>query len=418
MSSLPEPNPAPLPKPINIAIERFGMRPRKGVAAIIDKYAARIRSVANCADQQIKLALEASHGWAAEAPNRISSHVVGFRENVVVVRNLFHDEITDHMLVPPHIILAQALLGAGFSAFDAFLGQFLSLLYREQRSVLGRFELRQVTVGDIVSCATIDEALDAVVEKNLSKELRESYDTIFATLAKWHGLSTLTDFPAWAEFVEASQRRHLFMHCDGIVNAQYMKECKSAGCNLAPETKTGTELKVDLTYLKKALDVLYQVTIMLGVTLWRTASKDCIEPAEEFITDEIFVLLDRGEWPLAIKLGFFAINLPEQKSDLQSKITRINYSQALKWSGDQAGAISALAEVDWSSCSTDLKLAVAVGRDEYDTAEALMRQRGKETENKASLQVSFRFWPIYREFRKSPQFRAAFQEIFGVEFAE
>ncbi len=327
-------------------IARYGMQPRLGIGAIIDQHAAHIRSIANCASEHIRLAKEASEGWAGRASQKLSTSIVGYTPNAVLIDNRFHEEISNHLLTPPSEILAQALLTSGFSVFDAFLGRFLAMLYREERSLLNRLDERDVKLADIIDCKSVDDVLDKFVHKNVEKLIRESYTTIFTTLARWHGLGTLQAFPAWPDFIEASQRRHLITHCDGVVSSQYIEVCRSAKCKLPETVVFGKKLTVDLPYLSGTLQILYEVIIMLGLTLWRTASPRFVEPAGVLLTDEIFSLLDREQWQLAKTLGKFAIELPDQNNDLQLRISRINYAQALKWSGDHASAINVLDKID------------------------------------------------------------------------
>src|SRR5262249_4335938 len=116
----------PVAKEFNIA--RYGMAQRIGLAGIIDRYAARIRSVLNCACEHIRLANEASDGWKSHINEHLPKSIVGFTPTSVVIDNKFHEQLAHHLLTPSPAILAQSLLTAGFSTFDAFLGTFLERL--------------------------------------------------------------------------------------------------------------------------------------------------------------------------------------------------------------------------------------------------------------------------------------------------
>ena len=156
---------------------------------------------------------------------------------------------------------------------------------------------------------------------------------------------------------------------------------------------------------------------MLGHVLWRKTSPDRVTESESLLTDEIFDLLVREEWQLAKLIGRFAIELPDKKVDLQNKISLINYAQALKWSGDHSGAMKILDEVDWSPYFREFAIRkVEVIRGNYDNAAKLMVAIGKTGE--LVLESGYREWPIFREFRKTPQFAAAFSQVYGTEFAE
>lgn len=87
-----------------------------------------------------------------------------------------------------------------------------------------------------------------------------------------------------------------------------------------------------------------------------------------------------------------------------------------KWSGDNDSALTVLKTEDWDGSIRDLRLAVAVVEEKYDNAADLMRKIGKEGE--LVRDFGYAKWPIFREFRKSPQFLKAYHDIYGIEFAD
>ena len=48
-----------------------------------------------------------------------------------------------------------------------------------------------------------------------------------------------------------------------------------------PDIVEGTLLEVNAEYLRSALDILYEVGVKLGHTLWRTAAAEKIEESEK-----------------------------------------------------------------------------------------------------------------------------------------
>ena len=171
---------------------------------------------------------------------------------------------------------------------------------------------------------------------------------------------------------------------------------------------------MDEDYVQAALTILYEVGVKLGHTLWRITSPSHIERSGEMLTDGILALLEREEWSLAKIIGEFAVNMPSPASEIQRRLSRINYAQALKWSGDQSGALEILAAVDWTGSIRDLRLGVAVLRGEYDNAAALMRAIGRQGE--IVRESGYREWPVFREFRKTKQFTDAFKDVYGKPF--
>lgn len=94
---------------------------------------------------------------------------------------------------------------------------------------------------------------------------------------------------------------------------------------------------------------------------------------------------------------------------------KVNLAQAYKWNGDQKECDEILQSIDWSAKADHLRLAYLVLADKYADAGDLMRRVGSD--NPMLSKQSYRDWPLFREFRRQPQFLEAYQEVFGEGFA-
>ena len=135
----------------------------------------------------------------------------------------------------------------------------------------------------------------------------------------------------------------------------------------------------------------------------------------------MFRLLKLEKWPLTIRLGEFGDVLAKRKTrqprkERSLRIIIINHAQAAKWSGDKATSMTILDAVDWSGSVPEFRLAVASLREEWDNAAALMKEVGGKSE--LFPPHGYVGWPVFREFRATPQFSEAFRSIFGVSFEE
>lgn len=389
-------------------------RPKESaVPGVIETFVSRIRAIRNCATEHIAFAARSDVAFLKKLSDLATTDESG--QTVLTFRDGEHlCEMIARAASSHSAILSQSLLIFAFSTFDAYAGILLKTLYREVPTLIFKLEEKEVKVADLLRCSDLDEAVDGIIEKDISNLLRTSYEQQFNTLANRHGVSTLKKFDEWPDFIEASQRRNLVTHCNGIVNSEYLRACKVAGCSVDKNVTVGHRLKVDDRYLRKTLDLLYEVGVILGHTLWRTADTSRIEDSERVLTDEVYSLLLREEWHLAKRIGSFAIGLPNQKRDLYVRICRINYAQALKWSGDNAGAMKILDAVDWSSSIRDLRLGVEVLRENFDEAASLMKEIGKKGE--LIRKIGYRDWPVFREFRETKQFQDAYSEVYGTPF--
>lgn len=381
----------------------------------------RIRAIGACARVHIAHAheikknrlndlLETIRKAVADQPASVEKRAVLIDRRIVM-------DLNDQIESNHDAILAQSLMISAFSTFDAFLGLILRALYRENPALLHQIEdtddksAKAVKLFDFLACKSIDEAIVRLIDRDISNMLRESYDTIFSRLATRHGISTLKKFSNWGRFIEMSQRRNLLTHCDGIVNQHYIDNCIRAEAELDKGAVIGARLGVSLEYLHSVLATLLEISIKIAYILWRKSIPERIELAEIYLNRELYDLLLHEEWGLAEIIGEFAINLPGQKNDLQNSMIRINYAQALKWAGNQAKATAVLSGKEWSAAIRDLRLGVAVLREEFDSAAEMMEKIGKAGE---LLNIEgYRTWPLFREFRRTPQFRSMFERIYG-----
>jgi hypothetical protein len=93
---------------------------------------------------------------------------------------------------------------------------------------------------------------------------------------------------------------------------------------------------------------------------------------------------------------------------------KLNLAQAYKWQGSHEKSKELMSTEDWSSRGNHICLGVALRHDNYDDAVTLMRRIGKSDEVK---EHDYKDWPIFREFRKQPDFLTTYEEIFGKPFA-
>jgi hypothetical protein len=402
------------------------------IPSIITAYTTRIRIISRCAQEYIALAQKTSQEWSNsyfEQLDQCSKSLEIFKNReslteedrtqlasiiVLIAHPKNKGDFQYHVEHSHSKILSQSLLIFAFSAFDAFVGVLINQLCQEERRLIYKLDEKEVKIHDLLGCNSIKEVLDKIIERDISSLLRNNYDEIFTALARRHELATLKNFPNWTSFIEASQRRNLITHCGGKVNVQYIEACKQSGMQLGAKIVPGYQLKVGLEYLQATLDILYEVGVKLGYTLWHKAIPDRAEESEMSLGLGLYELLVREEWHLAKIIGKFAIDLPGRKCDLHGRIARINYAQALKWSGDNACAMKIIDGADWSSCIRDLRLGVEVLKGNFCEAVSLMKAIGKNGE--IVDQPGYHQWPLFREFRTTEEFKLAYESVYGTPF--
>lgn len=313
--------------------------------------------------------------------------------------------------VMPELIESSLFLSL-FSTFDAYTGELLAGIYARKPQLFDKLD-RKIDLVDVLTARSIEELKKSVLESEIEKFRRKSYVEQFEELESTFGLK-LKAFDRWADFVECSQRRNLLTHCDGIVSDQYIKMCKEVGYPEQEIASLGTQLKLGPTYFLATCELMIEVGLKLGQTLWRKILPEELEEADDHMHSAQFDALNSQNWPRAIVMGEFAINLPKHSSELQRRICTINYCIALKFSGDEVKALEVLSKMDWSASISDFQLAAAVLRDQFDDAARIMGQIGKK--GQLVNETAYHIWPLFNAFRESPQFISSYEKIYGHPF--
>ena len=101
-------------------------------------------------------------------------------------------------------------------------------------------------------------------------------------------------------------------------------------------------------------------------------------------------------------------------SGVDRRIRLINKAIALSRLNKKNDVDQLLGGEDWTDTLRDFSLARAVLEGKYQDAAILMQKIGKEGE--LVTESAYRNWPLFWEFRKSPEFLAAYEFVFGYSF--
>lgn len=307
-------------------------------------------------------------------------------------------------------LLAKSLFIYAFACFDAFVGNLLREVYGRKKELQQSIE-KTLNLDDLAHFSTVAQLRTYLVEKEIDSFRRDSYLEQFKALEKRLGFKTLRSFAHWPDFVEASQRRHLFTHCEGIVTKQYIATCREAGYQLPKASKIGQQLSLTPDYHHNAIQAVAEVGVKLGVVIWRKQFPEDLEESDKYLTNAVVdSIKDRAE-QFATSLGEFTVrDLPKVSNEMYRRMFAINYAQALKWFGNDTDCKKVLKEYDWSASSTEFQLAVAVLTDDFGKATELMIAVG----NKSDMidKMSYLSWPLFKEFKKSEEFKATFKKVF------
>ncbi|NOU35994.1 MAG: hypothetical protein HOO88_04415 [Kiritimatiellaceae bacterium] len=297
--------------------------------------------------------------------------------------------------------------------YDAYLGRLLRVAFSVKPDILASSQ-KTLTYTDLASFGSLEAARDSLIEKEVESVLRDSHSDHFKWMEERFALPLRKGLKIWPQFVEITERRNLFVHCDGIVSTQYLRVCRQHGVELDKNIKVGDQLHVTPDYFSKTSDCFLEIGIKLGHVLWRKLQPDDMAEADDALHSTGFDLLSEERYDLAkIILLFSTDTLKNVSSDQIRRVNLINLCIAHKFSGDEKKCQETLDSEDWSSCSPELRMAVAVLKDKFDHASSLMESMGaKGPVNREDYST----WPLFKFFRESKEFLETYRKLFGEKF--
>lgn len=395
-------------------------KPPHPIALAASKFLHAARDVEDCVNRHVSAAVQ-EHQRALEAlmksiENQATRETpVAEGERGAWIRWLFDSmhQVERGTLSDPGHTLRAALFLRLFAAFDTFIGNLVAVLFERKPDLF--FKLGgEVKIAVVLKTSDFDAFKRAILNDYIDSLHRSSYSEQFRTLEKLSDISTLTGFANWSQFVEVAQRRNLFAHCDGVVSEQYTNACRNA--SLSVKAKVGERLTLDDPYILNTSRLLMEVALKLAQTLWRKLLPSELSTADAHLHEVGYQALQLQEWEWAAKLGEFASGLPRHANEIERLIALINQAIAVKHLAGVEATSKLLDSVDWSATAMEFKLAVAVLLERYDEAAALMRRIGPKGE--ILEEHSYHTWPLFREFRGTPEFLDAYQAIYGYAFAQ
>lgn len=309
-------------------------------------------------------------------------------------------------------LLSRHFVVSFVSEYDSFLGNLIKSIYALKPELLNDSE-RNLSFAELTKFSSIEEARNYILEKEIESVLRKSHSDQFKWLENKFNTPLNKGLDSWAKFIEITERRNLFVHCNGIVSTQYLSTCKDQNVTLPPNIKMGEELDAPRAYLAESYDTLYEIGIKLSQVLWRKLFPQELDLADRNLSEISYDLLCNEKYSLAIKLLDFAcLTLKSWSDDRMKKMFIINRAQAYKHNGDTEKCRQIIAENDWSSCQDDFQICVAALKEDYDTLEHYMKKHINDDLMKDSYYLD---WPIFKEYRTTDRFKSNFKAVFNID---
>lgn len=308
-------------------------------------------------------------------------------------------------------VLPKTFLVSLVSQYDFYLGRLIQWMLFECPSILDSSE-KKMSFGDLRGFSDLRAVEDYMVEKEVESVLRKSHADQFSWLENKLGCTLREELDVWPRFIEVCERRNLFVHTDGIVSSQYLRVCNEHRFKLPEQISVGEKLDVDPEYFASSVSALIEIGFKLGHVVWRRIAPDDLEKADNSLIRTTYELIENEKYELAECLLRFAVNMKKFSSDGNRRIFIVNLAQTYKWLGKSEECEALLDRDDWTAASAQFKICIDVLRDDFEGAVATMRKIGSGGDIAAA---DYRRWPVFKEFRKSEQFKTVFQDQFGHE---
>lgn len=273
-------------------------------------------------------------------------------------------------------IIPRSFVVSMVSQFDAFLASLIKAIYTVKPELLDSSE-KNISFAGLIQFTSLDEAREYVLEKEVESVLRESHAEHFDWLEKKLGMELRKVLDIWPSFIELTERRNLFVHADGVVSSQYLTVCSRHKVKMEENCKLGYRLTVDPDYFAKAYNILFEIATKLSQFLWRKLLPQEMQVADDCLNSVCYPLLKKEQYALARELLDFAVNLPRHSSQQRKLTFVVNNAITHKWRDSKDDSANILSKFDWSACSDNFQLAVAVLEDRYDDAADIMRRIDK-----------------------------------------
>lgn len=299
------------------------------------------------------------------------------------------------------------------SKYDGFLGRLTRQMFEDKPEILSTSD-KEFKASDILNYADLNELKELIAEKEVETLLRKSHTDQLKTLEGKFGVK-LEPTKVLPEFVEIMERRNLFVHCNGVVSRQYLSECKKFGYKIPDDLKAGAVLKADMEYVENAYRVVFLVGIMLGYVLWYKMRPNEGKDLINSISAVAYDLIKDDQYELALDVIDFALQNKSWNKEIihvHTLVFRINKALSFHLRGLQDECVKIVDSIDVTGAEPVFHLAVAVLKNEYEKAYAIMDRIGRDPE----LRVDYKIWPLFTNIRKEKAFIDKYRDIYQEEY--
>ncbi|MEI1280606.1 hypothetical protein V6Z05_19905 [Leptospira venezuelensis] len=312
------------------------------------------------------------------------------------------------------MMFRQAIIITIVSKYDEFFSGVLRVSYEQNPGWLKNVE-KKISYKDVMEIVSLEAFKDEIIYKEIESLMRDSHFNQISFIDTKLKLGIIDNFPFWKDFLEITERRNLFAHTGGTVSSDYINNCKKFNIPINEKIKEDSYLSASDLYIKKSIDIFYELAQRIVQASVRRLFPDSLEEADKSLNNKSVDLLIEERWGLAERMFQFAMNIPEvlvSKGEMKYYFL-INLCIALKYQEKPFEQL--LHSIDWTPFHPKYHFAIAVLENKFELAETLMKSPAVREE---LTEQYCKEWPLLREFRNTEGFLRAFKEIYNKDFSE
>lgn len=310
-------------------------------------------------------------------------------------------------------ITSRSMLVNMVSQFDAYLSKLIKAMFVCDPRRLNASQ-KKFSYADMLKFSSIDDARESLIEEEIESQLRNSHSQQLDWLGKKVDTTFRSNEKLWADFIEITERRNLYVHNDGVVNNNYLKNCKANYVKFSQPLKAKQPIHIDLEYIQHAYSCVMEVAIKVGQIMWRRLLPDSISESNEGLERICDSLIGDEEYELAVKILDFALKDCAKDLDEQRRLNHIiDKAQAYKWLKDEAKCKATLGEIEWKVLANIYQLAYYVLIEDFQSAANTMARVDLTDISRSA----YRSWTLFKDFRQSNEFKRSYLKKFGEEYS-
>lgn len=296
------------------------------------------------------------------------------------------------------------------SIYDTLIGNLIETMFEVRPDLLNTLN-KEVSFSDILKAASINDLKEDIVAKEINTVLRKSHLEQIEWFEKKLKVTLRSDKELIGRFVEITERRNLFVHCDGKVSNHYINTCKQNNYTFKQEPCIGEKLNVDDIYFNETVNCILEVGIKLSHIIWRKLVPTQISIADCNFADITYGFIEKQNYDLTIKLLEFILSTNQYDAEYEL-IYLINLSQCYKWSDNDTQCRKLiLKHNNWSLYKEKYQIAKHVLLEEYQEVYKLLRKYGND--DNVITKHHIREWPLFKKIRTVDEFISVFEEVYG-----